>query len=69
MRTSQKLKKILQENTVGISYGADGWGLTVVSIKGKVGRKNYSGESFSIIVDKAYKNLNKSTLLYDSFSG
>ena len=58
MRTTTKLKKILENNTVGISLGVEGWSIAVISIDKPVKRANFTDTSFSKVVDKAFKNMN-----------
>jgi len=52
MRTNTKLKKILEVNTVGISF-SEMWEMTVINLKTK-SRKQFSGKTFSEMVGKAY---------------
>jgi len=59
MMNNTKLKHLLKNHTVGISLGAEGWGLTVFPIENVKDRKNYSGSSFFSVVDQAYKELIK----------
>jgi hypothetical protein len=58
MRTTTKLKKILENNTVGISLGVEGWSIAVISIDKPVRRANFTDTSFSKVVGKAFKNIN-----------
>ena len=55
MRTTTKLKKILEKNTVGISIGIEGWSITVISLDKPVKRINVNDSSFSKVVDKAFR--------------
>jgi hypothetical protein len=52
MRTNTKLKKILEENTVGLSF-SDMWEMTTIHLKTKE-RRQFSGKTFSEMVGKAY---------------
>lgn len=58
MRTTTKLKKLLEKNTIGISIGFDGWSITVISIDKPIKRMNFSDTSFSKVVDKAFRSIN-----------
>ncbi len=59
MRTTTKLKKILEKNTIGISFGMDGWSIAVISIDRPVKRINFNDSSFSKVVDKAFREIKK----------
>ncbi len=56
MRTTTKLKKILTDNTIGVSLTEGEWHLTVINMK-EMKRSNFSSTSFSKVVDNAFKNL------------
>jgi len=56
MRSSTKLKKILDSNTVGFSFGLDLWSMTVIDFKNKK-RTQFNGKTFSEVVSNAYNNL------------
>jgi len=59
MRTTTKLKKILEKNTIGISISADGWSITVISIdRPTIKRINFNDTSFSKVIDKAFRSIN-----------
>jgi hypothetical protein len=58
MRTTTKLKKILEKNTVGISLGIDGWSIAVISVHKPIKRINFNDTSFSKVVDKAFRWVN-----------
>ena len=58
MRTTTKLKKILEKNTIGISLGAEGWSIAVISIDKSIKRINFNDTSFSKVIDKAFRNIN-----------
>ncbi len=53
MRTSTKLKVILRDHTVGLSY-TDRFEMTVIDVKNK-GRRQFEGKNLSEIVDRAFK--------------
>jgi flagellar hook-basal body complex protein FliE len=57
MRSSTKLKKILDSNTVAFSFGSNGWSITVIDFINKK-RTQFSGKTFSEVVSNAYKNVN-----------
>jgi hypothetical protein len=57
MRSSTKLKKILDSNTVAFSFGSNGWSITVIDFINKK-RTQFSGKTFSEVVSNAYKNGN-----------
>ena len=57
MRTNTKLKKILEEHTVGLSYG-DIWEMTTINLQTSE-RKQFNGKTFSEMVSKAYSDLRK----------
>jgi hypothetical protein len=57
MRTNTKLKKILEENTVGLSY-SDAWEMTTINLQTKE-RKQFNGKTFSEMVSKAFTDLGK----------
>lgn len=61
MRSSTKLKKILDNNTVAFSFGANLWSITVIDFKNKK-RTQFNGKTFSEVVNNAYKNLNGTKL-------
>jgi hypothetical protein len=52
MRTNTKLKKILEKNTIGLSY-SDTWEMTVIDLITKQ-RKQYNGKTFSEMIGKSY---------------
>jgi len=54
MRTNTKLKKILEEHTVGLSY-SDAWEMTMINLKTRE-RKQFHGKTFSEMVAKAYSD-------------
>jgi len=58
MRTNTKLKKILEENTVGLSY-SDAWEMTMINLKTRE-RRQFSGKTFSEMISKAYSFVGKS---------
>ncbi|HEY0433388.1 MAG TPA: hypothetical protein VGC95_05920 [Chitinophagaceae bacterium] len=53
MRTSTKLKVILRDHTIGISY-TDRFEMTVIGLKQKM-RRQFEGKNLSGIVDRAFK--------------
>ncbi len=55
MRNNTKLKKILTNNTIGISMDEDEWHVTVISAHVPGRRVQYNAGSFSKVIDKAYK--------------
>jgi hypothetical protein len=57
MRTNTKLKKILEEHTVGLSY-SDDWEMTMINLKTKE-RKQFHGKTFSEMLTKAYSEFTK----------
>ena len=57
MRSSTKLKKILDSNTVAFSFGSNLWSITVIDFINKK-RTQFNGKTFSEVVNNAYKNLN-----------
>jgi len=57
MRTNTKLKKILEEHTVGLSY-SDIWEMTTINLQTKE-RKQFNGKTFSEMVTKAYSDFGK----------
>ncbi|HET9825672.1 MAG TPA: hypothetical protein VFP87_10060 [Chitinophagaceae bacterium] len=52
MRTNTKLKLILHEHTVGLSY-SDAWEMTTINLRTRE-RKQFSGKTFSEMIGKAY---------------
>ena len=56
MRSSTKLKKILDSNTVGFSFGLNLWGMTVIDFNNKK-RTQFNGKTFSEVVSNAYNDL------------
>jgi hypothetical protein len=56
MRSSTKLKKILDNNTVAFSFGLNLWSITVIDFKNKK-RTQFNGKTFSEVVNNAYKNI------------
>ncbi|MFI5188527.1 MAG: hypothetical protein ACHQF0_17475 [Chitinophagales bacterium] len=58
MRTTTKLKKILEKNTIGISIGVEGWSIAVISIDKPIKRVNFNDITFSKVVDKAFRSIN-----------
>jgi hypothetical protein len=56
MRSSTKLKKILDSNTVGFSFGLNLWSMTVIDFKNKK-RTQFNGKTFSEVVSNAYNDL------------
>jgi len=56
MRSSTKLKKILENNTVAFSFGLNLWSITVIDFKNKK-RTQFSGKTFSEVVNNAHKNV------------
>ena len=56
MRSSTKLKKILDSNTVGFSFGLNLWSMTVIDFNNKK-RTQFSGKTFSEVVSNAYNDL------------
>jgi hypothetical protein len=57
MRTNTKLKKILDEHTVGLSY-SDVWEMTTINLQTKE-RKQFNGKTFSEMISKAYIDFGK----------
>jgi len=57
MRTNTKLKKILEEHTVGLSYG-DIWEMTTINLQTSE-RKQFNGKTFSEMISKAYSDFGK----------
>jgi hypothetical protein len=57
MRTNTKLKKILEEHTVGLSY-SELWEMTTIDLKTRE-RKQFHGKTFSEMVTKAYSDFGK----------
>jgi len=57
MRTNTKLKKILEEHTVGLSY-SDAWEMTTINLHTRE-RMQFNGKTFSEMVSKAYSELGK----------
>jgi hypothetical protein len=57
MRTNTKLKKILEEHTVGLSY-SDVWEMTIINLKTR-DRKQFNGKTFSEMIGKAYSDFGK----------
>jgi len=57
MRTNTKLKKILEEHTVGLSY-SDAWEMTTIHLQTK-SRKQFSGKTFSEMISKAFSDFGK----------
>jgi len=57
MRTSTKLKKILEVHTVGLSY-SDAWEMTTINFQTKE-RKQFTGKTFSEMISKAYSDFGK----------
>ena len=58
MKTTTKLKKILEKNTIGISIDVDGWSIAVISIDKPNKRINFNDTSFSKVVEKAFRSIN-----------
>jgi len=57
MRTNTKLKKILEEHTVGLSF-SDIWEMTTINLQTSE-RKQFNGKTFSEMVSKAYSDFGK----------
>jgi hypothetical protein len=57
MRTNTKLKKILEEHTVGLSY-TDVWEMTTIHLQTRE-RKQFNGKTFSEMISKAYADFGK----------
>jgi hypothetical protein len=57
MRTNTKLKKILEEHTVGLSY-TDSWEMTTIHLQTRE-RKQFNGKTFSEMIGKAYSDFGK----------
>jgi hypothetical protein len=57
MRTNTKLKKILDEHTVGLSY-SDVWEMTTINLKTGE-RKHFDGKTFSEMIGKAFIDYGK----------
>jgi hypothetical protein len=57
MRTNTKLKKILEEHTVGLSY-SDVWEMTTINLQTSQ-RKQFNGKTFSEMISKAYADFGK----------
>ena len=57
MRTNTKLKKILEEHTVGLSY-SDAWEMTTINLRTRE-RKQFNGKTFSEMISKAYADCGK----------
>ena len=52
MRTNSKLKKILDEHTVGLSY-SEVWEMTTINLRTGE-RKHFNGKTFSEMIGKAF---------------
>ena len=57
MRTNTKLKKILEEHTVGLSF-SDVWEMTTINLHTRE-RKQFNGKTFSEMISKAYADFGK----------
>ena len=57
MRTNTKLKKILEEHTVGLSY-TDVWEMTTINLQTRE-RKQFNGKTFSEMISKAFADFGK----------
>jgi len=57
MRTNTKLKKILDEHTVGLSY-TDVWEMTTINLQTRE-RKQFNGKTFSEMISKAFADFGK----------
>ena len=57
MRTNTKLKKILEEHTVGLSF-SDIWEMTTINLQTSE-RKQFTGKTFSEMTSKAYSDFGK----------
>jgi len=57
MRTNTKLKKILEEHTVGLSY-SETWEMTIINLQTRE-RKKFNGNTFSEMINKAYIDFGK----------
>jgi hypothetical protein len=57
MRTNTKLKKILEEHTVGLSY-SETWEMTIINLQTRE-RKQFNGNTFSEMINKAYIDFGK----------
>jgi len=56
MRNSTKLKMILKENTIGISYGDEGWHISIVRNDKPQHRIQVNGKSFSAVINAAFRS-------------
>ena len=56
MRSSTKLKKILDNHTVAFSFGENLWSITVIDFANKK-RTQFSGKTFSEVVNNAFAGL------------
>jgi len=57
MRTNTKLKKLLEEHTVGLSY-TNSWEMTTINLQTRE-RKQFNGKTFSEMIGKAYSDFGK----------
>ncbi len=57
MRTNTKLKKILEEHTVGLSY-TDVWEMTTINLQTRES-KQFNGKTFSEMISKAFADFGK----------
>jgi hypothetical protein len=63
MRTSTKLKAILEKHTVGVSWGNEfKWTIAVIKNSPPITREEFNGKSFSAVIDQAYKKFKSSNL-------
>lgn len=54
MRNSTKLKKILEDNTIGLSTSNHNWQMSIINFKTKE-RYQVEGKSFTEVINKAFK--------------
>ena len=58
MRTSTKLKAILEKHTVGVSHcNQFKWTIAVIKTKPPITREEFNGKSFSAVIEMAYKKI------------
>jgi hypothetical protein len=56
MRSSTKLKKILDNHTVAFSFGENLWSITVIDFANKK-RTQFNGKTFSEVVNNAFTGI------------
>jgi hypothetical protein len=58
MRTSTKLRKLLDKHVVAFSYGEDGWSITLIKNDNPSNRQNFIGHgNFSQVVHAAFASM------------